>query len=86
MNADDLDNILKDPNSWAVTQFNKRSASMILNNREKELIIQILMYYSANSEEINTKIYPLDDPILVRPEKHEIFEIIRWMYESMKQN
>jgi len=56
---------------------------MILNNRQKELIIQILMYYSANSEEINTKIYPLDDTILVRPEKHEIFEIIRWMYESM---
>ena len=58
---------------------------MIFNDRQKELVCEILMYFSANMEELNTKLYPIDDPILVRPEKQEIFEIMRVILDSMKQ-
>lgn len=84
MNAEDLDNILNDPKTWVVTQFNKRSSDMIFSDRQKELVCEILVYFSANMEELNAKLYPIDDPILVRPEKKEIFEIMRLICDSMK--
>jgi len=59
---------------------------MMLKDRQRELICEILLYYSANIEELNAKLYPIDDPILVRPEGNEILEIIRLMLaDSVKE-
>lgn len=58
---------------------------MNLTDRQRELICEIFMYYFSNMEELNTKLYPLDDPILVRPEAHELSEIMRLMLGDMKQ-
>ena len=86
MSPEQLDNIINDPKTWFVTQFNNRSgADMIFNDRQKGLVCEILMYFSANMEELNAKMYPIDDPIFVRPEKTEIHEIMRLILDSMKQ-
>tara|TARA_R110000868_G_scaffold23303_3_gene94201 strand:+ start:1782 stop:1997 length:216 start_codon:yes stop_codon:yes gene_type:complete len=66
-----------------INKMNKRNTNMILNNRQKELLCDILMYYSSNIDELNEKIYPVEDPILVMPEKYELLEILRLIYESM---
>jgi hypothetical protein len=66
-----------------INKMNKRSGNMILNNRQKELLCDILMYYSANIDELNSKIYPVEDPILVMPENYELLEMLRLIYESM---